>query len=71
MKEKADEMIDSLIIVVRTMHENQIKTHSVKRITSRLEFIESTRDHLQNRKTAASALQNRQPRQLIISSCQS
>jgi hypothetical protein len=26
--------------------------------------------HLQNRKTAASALQDRQPRQLIISSCQ-
>jgi hypothetical protein len=27
-------------------------------------------DHLQNRKTAASALQDRQPRQPIISSCQ-
>jgi hypothetical protein len=34
VKEKADEMIDSLIIVVRAMHENQIKTHFVERIAS-------------------------------------
>jgi hypothetical protein len=46
VKEKANEMTDLLIIVVRMMHENQIKIHSVKRIARRLEFIESTRDQM-------------------------